>query len=282
MAVALKRRLRNPLKIAETKRPKLSNFDDDGLSDQELLASMHEAVGTKSYGGKKSQMVNFDTYFVTFQRPWLRPFPSFIDPDGLIDFSIHPGLETYGMLFAAEATRLWTLTQDREAPYFRDVTTAQAAVDRFLNDFPKPSSWRWLSIKARADLVGAHYMWRSYEHIYEYPACNLVIFHAAHGTVPAYTYFGESLEVRYPLLCIYDNGDRCYGIKSLQVSSGIHLYVFRSSSGVNRSVCSVVPSRATTISLNAPSATAKHTSTTWPIACSFIPHNAPCTDHWYS
>ena len=50
---------------------------------------------------------------------------------------------------------------------------------------------------------------------YKWPKVNLIVFHPYYGCLPA---FCSSPDVEYPILAIYDNIDRYYGIKSIIVS----------------------------------------------------------------
>src|SRR4051812_44341814 len=103
------------------------------------------------------------------------------------------------MFLAAEASRIWTLTPDRIIPFFRnldDAASAAAKMDK------KPKNWEFIDDKGRADYIGTYYMRQSYRNKERYPPFNFIIFHADKGTVPAYSYFTEPGEVRYPILCI--------------------------------------------------------------------------------
>lgn len=80
-----------------------------------------------------------------------------------------------------------------------------------------PETFHKLSLEERSFRVGYHFVLRWTQNPFKKanPYVNFVILHKAHGSKPAYTFYKDRLE--YPILCVFDNGDRFYGIKSLEV-----------------------------------------------------------------
>jgi len=93
----------------------------------------------------------------------------------------------------------------------------------------------------------AGYMFSRYPR--SWPAFNLVVFHPSHGTLPAYYYSDMWNTLAYPIVCVYANFDRVYGIKSLRVCfKKIYFYlVFRCFLVKITIVCFVDPSTMITM-----------------------------------